>query len=109
MGSINEYRKIIREVLTEYADLPRGNFQSETIVDEKTDRYLLMVQGWQNVKRIHQCVAHIEIIDGKIWIQHDGTEPGVATELVEAGVSRDQIVLAWQHPFNRQLGEFAAA
>jgi hypothetical protein len=30
----------------------------------------------------------VEIKDGKIWSERDGTEMGVANELVEAGVPR---------------------
>lgn len=35
-------------------------------------------------KRVHGCLLHVEIIDDKIWIQRDGTEDGIADELVEA-------------------------
>jgi len=30
---------------------------------------------------------HIDIIDQKIWIQQDGTETGIANELVNLGIS----------------------
>lgn len=108
MGNINKYRKVIKEILIKYADLPRGKFQSETIFDEKKDRYLLMVQGWQNVKRIHQCVAHIEIVNGKIWIQHDGTEDGIARQLENAGIAKDKIVLGFYEPEVRTFTDYAA-
>ncbi|HDN27464.1 MAG TPA: hypothetical protein ENG03_10300 [Thioploca sp.] len=32
------------------------------------------------------CVLHIDIKDGKIWIQHDGIEVGIANELIALGV-----------------------
>ena len=44
---------------------------------------------------------HLDIIDGKIWIQHDGTEIGVANELVEMGVPKEDIVLAY-HPLYKR-------
>ncbi|HEX7447902.1 MAG TPA: element excision factor XisI family protein [Pirellulales bacterium] len=31
---------------------------------------------------------HVDIRGGKIWIQHDGTEDGIADRLVEAGVPK---------------------
>lgn len=37
----------------------------------------------------------MDIKDGKIWIQHDGTESGVANELGELGVPKADIVLAY--------------
>lgn len=53
-------------------------------------------------------VLHIDIRDEKIWIQHDGTEGGVALELVEAGIPRDRIVLAFKPPDIRPHTGFAA-
>jgi hypothetical protein len=45
--------------------------------------------------------------DGKIWIQHDGTEIGIANQLVELGIPKSDIVLAFHSPFKRQFTEFA--
>jgi hypothetical protein len=47
-----------------------------------------MSNGWQGVWRIHRCLLHLKIQDGKIWIERDGTEHGIANELVAAGVPR---------------------
>jgi hypothetical protein len=49
------------------------------------------------------------IRDEKIWIQHDGTEGGIANELVERGVPKQDIVLAFHSPFKRQFTEFAVS
>ncbi|MBV7334508.1 XisI protein [Chloroflexi bacterium TSY] len=46
---------------------------------------------------------------GKIWIEIDWTEEGIATELVAAGVPKEDIVLAFHHPSMRQYTEFAVA
>ena len=51
-------------------------------------------------------VVHISIIGGKIWIQHDGTEEGVATEL---SVPKAHIVLGFRHPSERQYTGLAVA
>ncbi len=48
----------------------------------------------------------MEIKDGKIWIERDGTEIGVANELVEAGVPKQDIVLAFRAPYKRKFTEF---
>jgi len=42
-----------------------------------------------------------------MWIQSDGTEVGVANELVEAGVPQPDIVLAFKSPFKRQFTDYA--
>ena len=52
-------------------------------------------------------MLHIDIKEGKIWIQHDGTEIGIANELVEMGVPKQDIVLAFHAPYKRQYTGFA--
>jgi hypothetical protein len=53
------------------------------------------------------CVLHLDIKDVKIWIQHDGTEVGVANQLVEMRVSKQDIVLAFHEPEVCQFTDFA--
>jgi XisI protein len=43
----------------------------------------------------------------KIWVQHDGTEDAIADQLVEKGVPKKDIVLAYHAPYVRQYTEFA--
>ena len=50
---------------------------------------------------------HLDIKNGKIWIQHDGMEIGVANELVELGVAKEHIVLAYHPPYKRPYTGFA--
>jgi len=51
----------------------------------------------------------VDVREEKIWIQRDGTEEGIANELVEAGIPPDQIVLAFRHPDTRKYTGFASA
>ena len=41
-----------------------------------TTHYELMYAGWNGPYRIHGSVLHVDIRNGKVWIQHDGTEEG---------------------------------
>ena len=111
MDTLSDYRRIIKEILQDHAsERPSfGDVDVELVTDETNDHYELSYVGWDGYRRIHGSVIHLDIRDGKIWIQHDGTEDGVATTLMEAGISRDRIVLAFQHPSRRKLSEFAAA
>jgi hypothetical protein len=68
-----------------------------------------MVVGWDGQKRVHYCLVHIEIHDGKIWIERDNTEDGVATDLMRAGVPKERIVLAFHRPDVRAHSGFAVA
>ena len=68
-----------------------------------------MTIGWSAGKRVHFLLVHVDIIDGKVWIEKDNTEDGVASELVQAGVPKAHIVLAFRSPEMRKLTEFAVA
>ena len=50
----------------------------------------------------------MSIVNGKIWIQKDETEEGIATDLEKHGVPKDKIVLAFKSPALRKYTEYAA-
>ncbi len=70
-------RAIIERVLTEYSKYPYsyGQIERQLVFDRERDHYLLLSVGWDK-SRVHGCVIHIDLIDGKCWIQRDGTETG---------------------------------
>jgi hypothetical protein len=100
MDSLNNYRKLVKQLLTEYAEIPvfDSGSQNEIIFDLENDRYMLINIGWFNEQRIHHCVIHIDIIDGQVWIQANNTDRLIAEELVSAGVPAKSIVLGLQPP-----------
>lgn len=110
MDKVTHYRQYIQELLSEYSHYrpSYGQVDIEAISDPTHDHYQLLSVGWNGYERIHGCLFHIDIKDGKIWIQHDGTEEGIAYRLVERGVPKTDIVLAFHAPFRRQFTEFAA-
>jgi XisI protein len=111
MDTLDSYRDIIEKVLTEYASIPSayGEVETEVAFDRKNDRYLMVCVGWEERKRVHDCIVHIDIIDGKIWIQYDGIEHGIALDFTEAGIPKEQIVLAFHPPDVRKYTEYAIA
>jgi XisI protein len=82
--------------------------QLEKISDPENQRYLLVEVGWDNGSRIYGTLLHFDIINDKLWIQQDGTEEGVADELVALGIPKNQIVLGFKPFERRKLTEFAA-
>ena len=86
-----------------------GEIELQTVFDRIGDHYLLMLVGRDGVRRVHGCLVHVDIKGDKLWIQRDGTEHGVARELLEAGVPKDHIVLAFRSPELRRSTDFAVA
>jgi hypothetical protein len=70
---------------------------------------MLLDEGWDGYRRIYHVWAHIEVLDGKFRIHEDGTEVGIANELIRAGVPRDRIVLSFHSASQRAGTDFAAA
>jgi hypothetical protein len=68
-----------------------------------------MSVGWPGQDRIHGCQLHMDMKGGRIGIQHDGTEEGIANRLVRAGVPKEDIVLAFHSPFMGQSSDFAVS
>ena len=111
MEAVEKYREIIARIFARWQKWPgrEARFEVIPVLDREHDRYLLLTQGWNGYKRIHGLLVHIDIIDGKLWIQEDNTEEGIATDLLDAGISKDHIVLGFKHPSVRLYSEFAAA
>ena len=65
--------------------------------------------GWQDGERIKAISVYIRIKNGKIYIEEDWTEEGMANELLREGVPMEDIVLAFHAPETRKLTEFAVA
>ncbi len=111
MDKLEQYRDIIEQILKRIAKTwPRlQDVEACVIFDRDSDHYLVLTEGWDKARRIHQCVVHLEIINGKIWIQEDLLERGVAADLEEAGVPKGAIVLGFYPQHVRPHTEYAAA
>ncbi|MBW4646599.1 MAG: XisI protein [Goleter apudmare HA4340-LM2] len=108
MAIVNEYREHIQNLLAEHAKLVWDKrIQAQTIFDTERDNYQLVYVGWRNSKQVYGTVLHLDIIDGKIWIQQDGTEIGIANKLLELGVPKQNIVLGFDPPKFRHYTDFA--
>ena len=108
MDKLDRYREIVRRVIEEYASYKpsHGQIKTEAIVDRDRDHYEVMHVSWDGMRRVHGSGIHIDIIDGKVWLQYDGTSRPVADELLAAGIPHEDIVLAFHPAKLRQLTGF---
>lgn len=106
---LDRYRKLVRQVLKQHAAIrpAYGEIEVCTVFDEEGNHFQVMRSGWLKERRVYGALIHIDLKDGKCWIQYDGTEVGVANELVELGIPKEDIVLAYHAPLLRQYGDFA--
>jgi XisI protein len=57
----------------------------------------------------HSTIVHLRVFEEKIWLERDETEEGVTQHLLDLGVKKEDIVLAFYHLEDRKLTEFAIA
>ena len=110
--AVEQYRQYITTLLSERAQQSIGpskaeEYEVQTLFDVEQDHYQLLHVGWCTNRRKFDCILHLDIKNGQIWIQNDYTEEGIANQLVEMGVPRNDIVLAFHEPSVRQYTEFS--
>ncbi|MEM7078981.1 MAG: XisI protein [Pseudomonadota bacterium] len=105
MGGVNQYQKVIRDVMAEYAAFltapPTPKYKVALALDDEHGQYILRSVGWAPKERYQYTDLHLMIDNGKIWIEEDMTEDGITQELVAQGVPREDIILGFQPPYLR--------
>ena len=109
MDKLEEYRQVVRELLTAHVSTAEPEIESQVILDTEHDHYQLVDVGWQGLHRIYACYIHIDIKDGKIWIQHNMTEADLGQELMNKGVPASDIILGLQPPYKRPYTNYGVA
>ena len=113
MDKLTRYRTIIKRHLSDVAALtsrePASGVENLCVFDEERDQYLLLTTGWSDDHRVRGVTLFVRFRNGKIWVEEDWTEDGITSHLLNAGVPKEDIVLAFQSPAMRRLTEFAVA
>src|SRR6266404_2474758 len=99
MEKLERYRELIKQQINRYVESFSEGANSD---DDERGHYQWVSLGWENGKRAFYTHLYVRLHDGKIWIEKDTTEDGVATDLVREGVPPEEIVLAFQPPEMRQ-------
>ena len=113
MDKVSQYKKIVGEFASYIASISPSddNVETQLITDDKHGHYLLFSVGWENTYREYAPFVHIDVKnDGKVWIQHDGTDLKIALLLAEKGIPKKDIVIGFRNVQQRQyLPEFAVS
>ena len=114
MEKITHYRGIIKNIFKEYAAtrIPANDSNPgyQLIFDEINGHYLLYRTSWkEELRRVHFCVFHIDIINNKLWVQEDATDYDLVGVLEEQGIPKEDMVLAFHAPYKRPYTGYAVA
>ncbi len=111
MDKITQYREYIKTLLTNYAkdDISTEEVDVQLIFDTENDHYQWMNVGWEHLNRVYITIIHLDIKNGKIWLQQNLTEENPAADLVKMGVPREDIVLGLHPPYKRPYTDYGVA
>lgn len=111
MDKVTKYKQIVRQVVEEVAALSpemENGVENQLITDDEHGHYLYFGVGWakENSGWIYASFIHIDIkADGKVWLQHDGTDLRIADKLEVYGIPKSDIVIGFQAPAVRKYME----
>lgn len=111
MDKVTRYSEIIKQILSEDANYKpsHGDIEPLLVFDDEHHSYQLMYVGWDRRRRVHGSIYHLRIQNNKIYIEEDTSNQPIAESLLEVGVPKEDIVLAFHTPEKRQYTEFAIA
>ncbi|MBD2327567.1 XisI protein [Alkalinema sp. FACHB-956] len=111
MDKLTDYPQLIERILTDYISLcnrnPNRPLETFLIADRDQGHYIWMTLGWQNGNRTTGMTVYVRLQNGKFSIEEDWTENGIANDLLEAGVPKEDIILAFQDPQMQPYTGFA--
>ncbi len=110
MDKLEHYRQSIQNLLELHSHFKtQDDVDNELFFDTVRDRHQLMRVGWKGFKRVYYTVLHFDIKDGKIWLQQNTTDIDVGQELLEFGISKEDIVLGLHPPYKRPYTGYGVA
>ena len=97
MDKLTQYQQYIQELLTEYARDNRleEGIETQLVFDTQRDHYQWSNVGWNGLHRVYHCIMHLDIKEGKIWLQQNLTDQDPAEELVKKAYP--ERILFWDY------------
>lgn len=111
MDTLEKKRQIVQDLLKKYShyNISEKTIETQLLFDSERDHYQVLELGWNGYDRIYNCIIHLDIKEGKIWIQRNTTDILIAEELVEMGISKQDIILGLQPPYKRPFTKYGMA
>ncbi|MEL6718090.1 MAG: element excision factor XisI family protein [Bacteroidota bacterium] len=96
MDKLEKYRTAIIEELEYqlelgYSDMPEVSYK----LIQDGSQFVVIAVGWHEKKFIHDLWFHLELIDGKVWFFENNTDYQIDEALVERGIKKEDMVVAW--------------
>jgi len=110
MDKVAKYKAAVRTLVEDiYKMIPSDEaIETQLIIDKERGHFLLFSVGWENGHWEYGSFVHIDVkSDGKVWIQHNGTDLKLGDELESKGIPKSDIVIGFHSPHSRALTKYA--
>ena len=112
LNRIENYRRILEKVVKRHAQFQpaNGNIQAHAVFDRETDEFMVIDSGWnEKGRRIYDVVLHFRLQEGIVHVERDNTDAEVVRELLDSGIAKDDLILAYNAlPFQKLENLIAA-
>jgi XisI protein len=112
MDKVKHYQQILHETVTRHASFQpaNGNIKTYAVVDEASNNYMVIDAGWSDKgRRIYDVTLHFRLESETLFVERDTTDAEVVRELLERGIDKNDIVLAFNEaPFQKLSDSIAA-
>ena len=112
MDRIENYRRILQRVVKRHAQFQpaNGDIQTHAVCDRETDEFMVIDSGWnEKGRRIYDVVLHFRLQDGIVHVERDNTDAEVVRELLDSGIAKDDLILAYNALPFQKLEDLIAA
>ena len=93
MDRTQNYSAILTQVLRQVAT-PQPRLQPlriSSVCDAEAGQLLIIATGWDKERWLNTILFHARLVEGKVIIEDDNFEEGVASALIASGIAIDDI------------------
>ena len=112
MDRIENYRQILEKIVKRHARFQpaNGEIKTHAVIDVETGDYMVVDSGWnEKGRRIYDVVLHFRLQNGAVHIERNNTDAEIVQELLESGIEKNDIILAYNALPYRRLNDLIAA
>lgn len=112
LNKLENYRQILETVAKRRAGFQpaNGEIKTHSVCDRESGEFMVIDSGWnEKGRRIYDVVLHFRLQNGIVHVERDNTDAEVVRELLESGIAKDDIRLAYNALPYQRLNDLIAA
>jgi hypothetical protein len=112
MDKIALYQQILSDIVRRHASFQpaNGNIKTSAVIDATKSDFMVIDAGWSDSgRRIYDVVLHFRLEGETVFVERDNTDAEVVRELIEEGIDKNDLILAFNtEPFQKVSNLIAA-